>query len=262
MNWRPSELSSARIQPPTAGSKMIHQVQLETFEGPIELLLYLVREQELAIEEIPIARITDQYLTHIQSLPHVSIERAAEFLLLAVVLIRMKMRSLLPRPPAEDLETGTLVSMDEIVAEFQRYREAASMLAQREEERRRLFPRAGAAPRDYAGAGDVMLLTETLRAIMSRAEPADDWVVERVQLRIENALQTLRGLLIERRTLNFISYLAGLPRLTEVIITFLAALELARLGEVRISQDRETGAILLFYRPLRANPDPGVAPAD
>jgi chromatin segregation and condensation protein Rec8/ScpA/Scc1 (kleisin family) len=107
-----------------------------------------------------------------------------------------------------------------------------------------------------------MLLTETLRAIMSRAEPADDWVVERVQLRIENALQTLRGLLIERRTLNFISYLAGLPRLTEVIITFLAALELARLGEVRISQDWETGAILLFYRPLRANPDPGVAPAD
>ena len=101
---------------------MIHRVQLDTFEGPIELLLYLVREQELNIEEIPIARVTDQYLSYIQSPPRLSIENATEFLLMAVVLIRLKMRSLLPRPQTEDLETGALVSMDEIVAEFQRYR--------------------------------------------------------------------------------------------------------------------------------------------
>ena len=227
---------------------MIHRVQLDTFEGPIELLLYLVREQELNIEEIPIARVTDQYLSYVQSLPRLSIENATEFLLMAVVLIRLKMRSLLPRPQTEDLETGALVSMDEIVAEFQRYREAANVLAQKEDERRRLFPRAGAAPRDFAESGDVMLLTETLRTILSRAEAADDWVVERVQLRIENALQTLRAQLLEHRALDFVKYLAGLPKLTEVIITFLAALELARLGEIRISQDWETGAIMLFYR--------------
>jgi len=58
---------------------MIHRVQLDTFEGPIELLLYLVREQELNIEEIPIARVTDQYLAYIQSLPRLSIENAAGF---------------------------------------------------------------------------------------------------------------------------------------------------------------------------------------
>jgi len=240
---------------------MIHRVQLDDFEGPIELLLYLVREQELNIEEIPIARVTDQYLSYVQSQPRVSIEHAAEFLLMAVVLIRLKMRSLLPRPQTEDLETGALVSMDEIVAEFQRYREAANVLAQKEDERRRLFPRAGAAPRDFAESGDVMLLTETLRTILSRAEAADDWVVERVQLRIENALQTLRGLLVEHRVLDFVKYLGGLPKLTEVIITFLAALELARLGEIRISQDWETGAIMLFRRvlpaPPPATPDPG-----
>ena len=245
---------------------MIHRVQLETFEGPVELLLYLVREQELNIEEIPIARITDQYLSYIRSLPQISIEHAAEFLLMAVVLIRLKMRSLLPRPAPEDLETGALVSMDEIVAEFQRYREAANLLAQKEEERRQVFPRAGAAPRDYAGAGDVMLLTETLRTIISRAESDDDWVVERVQLRIENALQMLRGVLIERPALDFVQYLSQLPRLTEVIITFLAALELARLGEVRISQDWETGAIMLFRRVAAASPTPnpgaGTPPPD
>jgi len=102
---------------------------------------------------------------------------------MAVVLIRLKMRSLLPRPQTEDLETGALVSMDEIVAEFQRYREAANVLAQKEEERRRLFPRAGAAPGIFAESGDVMLLTETLRTILSgpkrrtigcRASPAQD----------------------------------------------------------------------------------------
>lgn len=259
-NWRRSEAFATSNQRPATSHQMIHRVQLDAFEGPIELLLYLVREQELNIEEIPIARVTDQYLSYIQSLPRLNIENAAEFLLMAVVLIRLKMRSLLPRPQAEDLETGTQVSMDEIVAEFQRYREAANLLAQKEEERRRLFPRAGAAPRDFAESGDVMLLTETLRTILSRAEAADDWVVERVQLRIENALQALRGQLIEHRTLDFVKYLAGLPKLTEVIITFLAALELARLGEIRISQDWETDAIILFYRvspvPQPLAPDP------
>jgi segregation and condensation protein A len=225
---------------------MIHRVQIETFDGPLELLLYLVQKQELDIEAIPIVRVTDQYLNYIQSLDRLNLENAAEFLLLAVVLIRLKMRSLLPRPELEDLETGSTVSWGEIAAEFERYREVASRLSRMEEERRRLFPRAGTGTRDFAGSGDVMILTEAFRSVLKKLEPKEDWLVERVQLRIEETIESLREVMREHRMLNFIDHLMSLPGLGEVIITFLAALELVRLGEVRVSQDEETGAINLF----------------
>jgi segregation and condensation protein A len=227
---------------------MIHRVQLETFDGPIELLLYLVREQELDIAEIPIARVTDQYLSCIQGVASLNLENAAEFLLMAVVLIRMKMRSLLPRPPSENLDTGTLVNMDDIVAEFRRYQEAAHLLGGMEETRRNLFPRAGASRIEMSTGGDVLLLTNAFQAVVKRLAPKDDFVVERVQLRIEERLLSLRNVLAGQRVVDFIEYLTTMTTISEIIITFLAALELARLGEIRVSQDEATGAIYIFRR--------------
>lgn len=226
---------------------MIHHVRLDQFDGPIELLIYLVRNQELDIGEIPIARITDQYLDFIRDRTSLNIDQAAEFLLMAVVLIRLKMRSLFPRP-AESLETGTTVNLDEIVAEFQRYRHAAELLSGMETDRRNLFPRSGAGAAEFDAGADVMLLTQAFRKVISKLAPKDDWVVERVQLRIEERLAALRAVLAEQRVVDFLAYLAALGTVPEVVITFLAALELARLGEIRVSQDEETGAINLFRR--------------
>jgi segregation and condensation protein A len=239
---------------------MIHRVQLETFDGPIELLIYLVRQQELSISEIPIALVTDQYLNYIQSRASINIENAAEFLLMAVVLIRMKMRSLLPRPEGENLETGSLVSMDEIMAEFRRYQQAAQVLSGLETQRRNLFPRSGASRAELDTSGDVMLLTNAFRRIIAQLEPKADWVVERVQLHIAECLIALRALLAEHRVIDFDEYLRTLPDLARVIITFLAVLELTRLGEIRVSQDEVTGGILLFRRaapPAQSDPEPG-----
>ena len=231
---------------------MIHRVELEVFEGPIELLLYLVRgEKELDIAEIPVARITYQYLSYIQSLAHLNLENAAEFLLMAVVLIRMKMRSLLPRPRTENLDTGSAISMDDIVAEFRRYQQAAQLLSGLEEHRRNLFPRAGASRVELDASGDVLLLTNAFQTVVSRLSPNDDFVVERVQLRIEERLVKLRALLAEQRVIDFIEYLSTMTTISEVIITFLAALELARLGELRVSQDEATGAIYVFRKGSR-----------
>jgi len=227
---------------------MIHHVQLEQFDGPIELLVYLVRRQELDVAEIPIARITDQYVAYLQTLDNLNIENAAEFLLLAVVLIRLKVRSLLPRVPPEALDTGSTVSLNEIVAEFQRYREAARILSEREERQRDLFPRAGASQVVLETKGDVMLLTGAFQSIIDRLTPEKDWVVDRVKLRIEERLAALRTLLADNRVVDFMAYLGKLSDLSEIIITFLAALELARLGEIRVSQDDDTGQLILYRR--------------
>jgi segregation and condensation protein A len=227
---------------------MIHHVKLDEFDGPIELLIYLIRQQEIDIARIPIARITDQYLSYLQTLNSLNIENAAEFLLLAVVLIRLKVRSLLPRMQAEDLGIGTTVSLDEIAAEFQSYREAARILSEREEKQRGLFPRAGASQVVQDTRGDVMLLTTAFRAIIDKLAPKEDWVVERVQLKIDERLGELRARLDENRVVDFMAYLEGLDSLAEVIITFLAALELARLGEIRVSQDEVSGRLILYRR--------------
>jgi segregation and condensation protein A len=246
--------------------RLMHDIKLAPlFQGPIELLLYLVREQELPIAEIPIARITDQYLHWLEAQSSLNLENASEFLLMAVVLIRLKMRSLLPRPKDENLDTGSLVSMDELVAEFKRYREAAEVLSGYETERRNVFPRAGASRVELDTSADVMILTNAFREIISKLAPKDDWVVERVQLRIEETLTELRRLVAGQRMVNLLDYLATRPTLAQVIIAFLAALEMARLGEIRVSQDELTGAILLFRRVVPAEPpapEPGpTAPA-
>ncbi|MEO0107977.1 MAG: ScpA family protein [candidate division WOR-3 bacterium] len=227
---------------------MIHFVQLEQFEGPMELLLFLFREQELDITEVPIAQITDEYLRHLQASPRLNIEQAAEFLLMAVVLIRLKMRSLLPRPLPETLETGATVTMDEIAAEFQRYRQAAGLLEDMAERQRSLFPRAGrAAPADEPEA-DVQLLTQAFQAIIARLANKEDWTIEPVQLHIEEAIGMLRALLARGAVVDLLSYLRQLPSIKEIIITFLAALELARLGELRVTQDPVTETIRLYPR--------------
>ena len=227
---------------------MIHQVRLDEFDGPIELLVYLVRQQEIDIARIPIARIADQYLSHLQTLNTLNIENAAEFLLLAVVLIRIKVRSLLPRMPTEDLGTGTVVSLDEVMAEFQRYREAARILSECEEKQRGRFPRAGASQVQQETRGDVLLLTSAFRAIIDNLAPKSDWVVERVEFKIDERLAALRARLLRDRVVDFATCLEELDSLAEVIVTFLAALELARLGEIRVSQDEATGRLMLYRR--------------
>jgi segregation and condensation protein A len=172
------------------------------------------------------------------------------------------MRSLLPRPRPENLDTGSLVSLDEIVAEFQRYREAARLLSDMEARRRDLFPRAGGSRVEIETRGDVLLLTSAFRTIVGRFAPRDDWVVGRVELHIEETLAELRRRIGEQRVIDLAEYLAGLSDIKQVIITFLAALELVRLGELRVSQDEVTGAIYLFRRRVRvghATTDPPVS---
>lgn len=235
-----------------------HDVRLELFEGPVELLLYLARKNELDIFDVPIGRLTDDFLGFVRAANRLNLEAAADFLVMAGVLLRLKMRRLLPSEKDEDLDTPT-VTLEQILDEFRRYQEAARVLSDKEDERRRLFPRQASAPRaGLAGAEDLSTLTAAFQRILSRIKPGPTVEVAPRKIRFETKLAELRQLIRRKGSLDFDEALSA-DTVTEVIVMFIAVLELVRLGEINISQDRQFGTITLELRTGPERSLPGAA---
>ncbi|MBN2538344.1 segregation/condensation protein A [candidate division WOR-3 bacterium] len=222
-----------------------HEVNLDLFEGPVELLLWLVRKNELDILDVPVARLTDDFLGYVRAAHNLQLETASDFLVMAGILLRLKMRQLLPRPKEEDLDTTT-VTLEQILDEFRRYQHAARVLHERETERRDLFPRPGgavpAAP--VADSEDLAVLTAAFRRVLENIKPGRLHEVAPRKVRFEDKLDDLRRLLRARRRVRFEEAVSG-SSLTELIVMFIAVLELTRLGELRVSQDDQFGTIIL-----------------
>ncbi len=230
-------------------------VRLELFEGPVELLLYLVRTNELDVTDVPIAQLTDDFLVWVRTASVLNMEAAADFLVMAAVLLRLKVRQLLPRVPTEDLDTPAL-SLEQILDEFRRFQQAARVLSEREAVRRQMFPRLGETPRArLADSEDLMLLTSALQRVLSRLEPEPVVRLAPRRLRLEDRIADLRELVRTRGAVGFDEAVSG-RTVAEVIVMFIAVLELVRLGEVRVRQDTEFGTIRLELK----QPDPKPAP--
>ncbi|OYD15516.1 hypothetical protein CH330_05445 [candidate division WOR-3 bacterium JGI_Cruoil_03_51_56] len=217
------------------------------FEGPIELLLYLVRKNELDVFDVPIGRLTDDYLDFVRSTIRLDLVSAADFLVLAGILVRLKMRRLLPSHKAEELETPT-TTLEQILDEFRKYQRAAKVLCEREMERRRVFPRPGTAPRSWpSGQLDLSILTDAFRHLIRMRKP--DNVVRLVPRKIhfQEKLEQLRQFIRTRGTVRFNEALSS-NSIAELIVMFIALLELVRLGEVCISQRKQFDPITLELR--------------
>ena len=226
---------------------MDYKVQLELYEGPVELLLYLVRKNELDVFDIPIGRLTDDYLTYLQQLPEINIEQAADFILMASILIRLKMRSLLPSAEAEPQEEAP-ISLEQIIEEFKKYQKAAQHLSGLEEKRYNLFPRSGEEIYELEGSGDLFALTQTFNDVLAKLAPKESLKIEPRKIKIEEKLSFLRSLIQEKKEIDFIEVVKDCQQVEEVISLFLATLELIRLGEITVKQDREFGTIKLILK--------------
>lgn len=223
------------------------EVRLDLFEGPVELLLFLVRKNELDVFDVPIARLTDDFLSWVRQEQNLNMEGASDFLVMAAVLVRLKVRQLLPRTPAEDLETAT-ISLDQILDEFRRYQQVARLLSDKEAERRQVFPRSGETPRArLAQSEDLMLLTAALKHVLSRLAPEPVARIEPLKIRVEDKIAALRELIRSRHSVDFEEAISG-RTVPEVIVMFIAVLELVRLGELRVRQEQEFGTIRLESR--------------
>lgn len=232
---------------------MTYQVRLVQFEGPLDLLLHLIRRDKINIYDIPISHITREYLAYIEIMQDLELELAGEFFVMAATLMRIKSQMLLPRH--EGLAEEEVDPRDELVRnllEYRTFKEAARDLAAKEEDRRKVFPRTAAPPVDepVEEGIDVSLfdLLEALQGVLKNLKQQAVYHIVPDSVTVEQKIETIRGTLGRRSEVLF-TELFG-PEITkiEVIVTFLAILEMVKLGEL-VARQMSRGTDIWLYKP-------------
>lgn len=241
-----------------SGDDRGYKVRLENFEGPLDLLLYLIKREEVNIYDIPIARITEQYLVYIGDLSGVDIDRAAEYLVMAATLLNIKSRLLLPKPPAPPPEEEEWLSAEDPRAElvrqlvlYSRYKEAAAELKKMEQRQKTVYSRQGevlgALPRPLAGVS----LAELVAAFQEVIKEAWHYrEIPRQEIPLRDRIRAILGQLRSSPAgVSFRELFADAASRLEIVVTFLALLELMRLRRVVAEQSATFGEIII-RRPL------------
>ena len=241
------------------------------FEGPLDLLLFLIRKNEIDVHDIPIALVTDQFLAYLETMDPSQLEAAGEFLAMAATLLRIKTRMLLPaphEPDAEDLEDPRSELVARIL-EYQQVRELARDLRQREVEAARQHPRGALDPVEAAPAPVAeeperrVTLKDLLRAFAAAlaARPAEAvHRIEPIRVTLEDRLRHVREVLAARGSALFHELFPANASRLELVVTLVALLEMVRAGEVVLRQDAVFDEIAVQARALRA-PGPAAASA-
>jgi segregation and condensation protein A len=212
-------------------------VELESFSGPLDLLLHLLREEQLEIADISISRIADQFL---QAISELGLNQAADYLDMASRLVRLKAQMLLPRNPDEEGWEDPRAELVRRLLEYQQIREIAIWLGKGAERRAEQFargylPPAPAAPPPPLAVSLIDLLTAVERVLANIPFPVLHRVVAR-PLDVESATRRIEGLLAEQEEIRWLDALGARPTIVDVLSTLLALLELAKRGALRLVQ--------------------------
>ena len=232
---------------------MTYQVKLEMFEGPLDLLLHLIREHQLDILDIPIARITEEYLRYLALMQELDLDVAGEFLLMAATLIHIKSKMLLPPEEGaegEEIEEGDpRAELVDRLLEYKKFKEAAQTLGVLEGEQILLHRRgAPAIALEIEGPLTVSLfdLLRAFRDILRRADLPAPLEITPEELNVGQRVVILLDLLAARSPVEFIGLFAGTTRRAEIIVTFLALLELLRRRLASARQAEPMGPIMIY----------------
>lgn len=243
-----------------------YQVKLEIFEGPLDLLLYLIKKQDMDIRDISISAITQEYLAYIELMKDLNLEMAGEFLVMASTLLQIKARNLLPQDPSEQQAEEGPDPRAELVAkllEYQKYKEAAKFLSEREQAWKDVYYR-NVTP---AFAEDDMVLDATifdlLDAFKDVLKTATDDVKEFLfeEIPIEQKIREVLDMLEEKEFIHFSDLFTPQRSRRELIMIFLAVLELIRLKQIAA---RQTDAFdeIRVYRVTQQEAPAGASAAD
>ncbi|NNF07960.1 MAG: segregation/condensation protein A [Candidatus Eisenbacteria bacterium] len=231
-------------------------VTLPDFEGPLDLLLHLIRRDELDIYNIPISHITDQYLSMLGAMQVFDLEVAGEFLVMAATLMRIKARLLLPTWPEDEDEEDPRFELMQQLLEYRRFKEAAQELQHREADQRLRFGRS-VIP-EVTSEGEIELapvshftLIEVMKDVLARAGEDFFYEVEMEEVALEEKMELITTELRTSQRVLFLDLMTRFPRRMHVVVTFMAVLEMARLGQVMVAQESTFGQIWI-YRPAVA----------
>jgi segregation and condensation protein A len=238
-----SENANGEFQPSTEGSGIT--IRLEAFEGPLDLLLHLIKKEEIDIWNIPIAHITEQYLEYLGIMRDLNVNLAGEWLMMAATLIYIKSRMLVPQPQPEGApEEQSEDPRNELVyqlLEHQKFKNAAEMLYTREEVENAVWNKP---PADVLEDGNEVVavtlfdLLKAFREVVKRFEAQSTLEVNQEDVTVEQKLAEIRKRFLVHEKLLFSSFFAEARSKRHLIVTFLALLEMVRLREIWLHQKK------------------------
>jgi segregation and condensation protein A len=245
-------------------------IHLPIFEGPLDLVLYLIRKEKVDIYDIPIAPITREYMAYLDVMKELNLELAGEFLVMAATLIHIKSKMLVPIEPTEaEADEDFVDPREELVQrllEFQRYKEAAGLLHQKREIRAATFIRPDAVLPKFVDTGEEMLeaglfdLISAFKELLERRKVLIQHEVESEGKTVEERIEEILRLLKVGASVEFTDLFEDQRTKMDMILTFLALLELIRLKRVKVYQKGNFGTIRIFrpVGPEEGAPQPAV----
>ena len=239
-------------------------IKLDQFDGPLDLLLHLIKKNEVNIYDIPIVLITQQYLDAIHLMEELNLDVAGEFLVMAATLIHVKSKMLLPRPETaagvEDEQEDPRDALVRRLLEHQKYKAAAGLLHEREQVRAAQWQRPDERVAEITGEAlepelevDLFSLLAAFQAVIDRAKLRPRVLLPPEQIPVETRIEQLLERLSETEACGFEELFADAQDRGGLIVTFLALLEMIRLKLVRVFQAGSLGPIRVYKRPRPAD---------
>jgi segregation and condensation protein A len=234
-----------------------YQVELSGFQGPMDLLLYLIQKDEIDIYDIPISHLTEQFIRHIEAMQAVELGRAGEFMAMAATLLVIKMKMLMPRhgEPGEEPEPeDPRAELVRRLLEYKRFKEAAQALRNCEAERARYFVRQAPhalledAHKEPPLRLEMFDLLSALAAVMDRVQSAPVHEVHREPFTVQEKIELIMQMLVGRSMVGFVDCFRDDAIRMEVIVTFIAILEMVKRGTITVLQTAYRGPLWLQAR--------------
>jgi len=234
-----------------------YPIRVLNFEGPLDLLLHLIKAHEVNIYDIPISLVTQQYLDYLDLMQEMNLEVAGEFLVMAATLIHIKSRMLLPRPDPtqEDPGEDPREALVRRLLEHQRFKAAAELLHEKEIQRSAMWHRPDGRVAEVVGEPpepeievDLFSLMAAFRQVLERARSRPRVILPPEQMPIETRIEQLLSRLSETDACGFEELFADVQSRGGMIVTFLALLEMIRLKMVRVFQQGNFGPIRVYKR--------------
>ena len=235
-----------------------YPVKLDNFEGPLDLLVHLIRRHEIDIYDIPIVLITEQYLEYLNLMQELDLDVAGEFLIMAATLIQIKSRMLVPRPETaeegEDADDPRDALVQRLI-EHQKYKAAAELLHERETVRSAQWMRPDNRVADIAGQPiereievDLFSLLQAFQAVVARERERQPLALPAEMVSIEQRIGQLLARLSETEACGFEDLFEGDRSRSDLVTTFLALLEMVRLKLIRLFQSGAFAPIRVYRR--------------
>jgi segregation and condensation protein A len=233
-----------------------YEIRVGQFEGPLDLLLHLVRINEVDVTDIPIVEITKQYNRYLGLMQEMNLEIAGEYLVMAATLMHIKSRMLLPPDPADaegEEEQDPRAELAQQLLEYQKFKQAAETLQAMDSRRSLIWTRDDYVPDEFAGEElltvDLFDLISSFQKLISRLDEEERLRLRKDTVSVAEKITWLTDLLEERRSVALFTLLEGLPTLQDRIAVFLAILEMLRLRMIVAFQRKHLDEIRIAIRP-------------